>query len=121
MYTVRKDHGVLATPYGIWQEGEAFVPPSSLPREVLRNWMEQNVIVTDESGPDVEEIMDETDALTVMDRKQLISLISANKVLLGTIKPRTSWSEDVIRQAIRDIADLSALTFPVVSTEPPPV
>ena len=111
MYKVRDLHGVLATPWGCWNEGEAFVPPPTLPREILRNWMEKGVIVTDEAGPDVEELLDEVDVLTTMDRKQLRTVISTNKQQLGTVKPRQSWTDDVIRQAIRDIAEVSTLTI----------
>lgn len=116
MYKVRELHGVLATPWGCWNEGDAFVPPPTLPREILRTWMEKGVIVTDEAGPDVEEILDEMDALTPMDRKQLLTLISTNKSQLGTIKPRQSWTDDVIRQAIRDVAEVSTLTLPPAET-----
>ena len=113
MYKVQENHGVLATPWGIWQEGEAFVPTPELPRTTLKTWLETGVLVTDESGPDVEELLEETDMLTSLTRKELLSLILANRPALEAVKPRTSWSDDAIRQAIRDVTtDLSTLTVP---------
>ena len=110
MYKVRDDHGVLATPWGIWQEGESFSPPPELPREKLKAWLETGTVTMDDSGPDVEELLEETDVLTAMSRKELLSVIAGNRPALNSIKPRTSWSDDAVRQAIRDLTpDLSVL------------
>lgn len=114
MYKVRENHGVLATPWGTWMEGESFIPTPELPRDKLKKWLETGVIVMDEDGPDVEELLEEVDVLTAMTRKELLAVIVSNRPLLATVRPRSSWSEDAIRQAIRDLApDLSVLSVPV--------
>lgn len=113
MYHVRENHGVLATPWGVWQEGEAFHPSPDVPKDKIAAWLEDGVLVTDESGPDVAELIDETDILTSMDRKALLRLITVNPNVKKVVKPFTSWSPDMIRQAIRDVTpDLSTLTIP---------
>ena len=110
MYKVRENHGVLATPWGTWQEGEVFNPTPDLPRDKLRLWLEAGVIIMDDDGPDVEELLEETDFLTQMTRKELLSFLSLHKDVLSSIRPRTSWKDDAIRQAIRDLVpDLSTL------------
>lgn len=115
MYRVRENHGVLATPWGNWQEGEPFVqnPETPVPKDTIAAWLETGVLVSDESGPDVPEIFDEADILTNMDRKALLRLIVANPDVKKIVKPFTSWTPDMIRQAIRDVTpDLSTLVIP---------
>ena len=113
MYRVRENHGVLATPWGTWQEGEPFTPNPDVPKAKIAAWLEAGVLIADESGPDVAELLDETDLLTPMTRKQLIQLIVANPEVKKVVKPFTSWTPDMIRQAIRDVVpDLSTLTIP---------
>lgn len=113
MYRVRDNHGVLATPWGNWQEGEAFTPNPDIPKDKIAAWLEAGVLIADESGPDVAEILDETDVLTSMTRKQLLQVIVANPDVKKVVKPFTSWTPDMIRQAIRDVTpDLSKLVIP---------
>lgn len=120
MYRVRENHGVLATPWGNWQEGEAFTqnPEHPVPKDTVAAWLEAGVLVADESGPDVAEILDETDILTPLDRKSLLRLIVANPDVKKVVKPFTSWTPDMIRQAIRDcVPDLSTLTIPAAEDQ----
>jgi hypothetical protein len=113
MYKVRSDHGVLATPWGNWNEGEAFTPTPDIPKEKIATWLKTGVLVADEDGPDVEEMLDDTDVLSPLSRKALLKTISLNPDLKASIKVYNSWTPDMIRQAIRDITpDLSVLTMP---------
>lgn len=116
MYKLREAHGVLATPWGVWHEDEPFVPNPDIPRDKLKAWLEQGVIVMDDEGPDVEEILEETDQLSNMSRQELLGVLVANKEQLGAIKPRKSWPDEAIRQAIRDMTtDLSTLKMPTAA------
>ena len=124
MYKVREKFGVLSTPWGSWNEGEVFNTPIGLsPEEQKRfqaaftEWKKKGIILTDDSGPDVAEIIEDTDILSGLNRQQLLVTIRDNglNLLEGglAIKPMKSWSEEAIRQSIRDVVpDLTALKIP---------
>ena len=123
MYKIAKDHGTLNTPWGTWHAGEPFIPNPKIPQDKLMAWRQKGIIETDESGPDVEELIDTADVLTVLSRKELIQVIKDNGLNTrsdGTaIKVMVSWPDEAIRQAIRDtIPDLSTLTILGKKPEP---
>ena len=124
MYKINDKHGTLCTPWGTWHGGEAFIPNPSIPQEKLLAWRKAGIIITDEDGPDVEEIMDTSDLLTALNRQALMMVIKLNGLNTSSdglaVKPRTSWTDEMIRQAIRDsVPSLTALVLPSIQTSEP--
>ena len=110
-YKVSKTHGVLATRFGSWAADAPLTNTNKIPPTVLKSWLEKGVIIMDESGPDTNEILEE-DVLSHLSRKELLQTIVAN-AFQSQIVVKTSWTDEAIRQAIRDISpDLSLLKLP---------
>lgn len=115
--------GPLSTPWGSWLPGESFNPGPTVPKDKIIAWRQQGIVIMDDDGPDVEEIIENSDILSDLTRQQLLSVIRDNNLNQlpnnMAVKPRTSWTEETIRQAIRDCGvPMSQLTLPapVVST-----
>lgn len=116
MYTVTEKHGPLATPWGTWIPGEPF-SGDSVPKDKLLAWKKAGIVIVDDKGPDVEEILEERDFLSSMTRKELLAIIVQHKLNLLpdglAVKPKTSWPDEAVRQAIRDsVDDLTSLQKP---------
>lgn len=118
MDKINPKHGTLATPWGVWLAGANFIPNPSIPRELMLEWKRKGVIIPSEDGPDVELIPMSVDVLSTMSKDDLLKLIVLNNLHDGPeealrIRPRQSWSDEAIRQAIRDtVLDLSTLKLP---------
>lgn len=84
----------------------------------MLEWKRKGVIIPSEDGPDVELIPMSVDVLSTMSKDDLLKLIVLNNLHDGPeealrIRPRQSWSDEAIRQAIRDtVLDLSTLKLP---------
>ena len=117
----------FATQFGSWLPGEEIrekmidisepeLGMRKIPRSFLDNWIEQGHVVVTDSAPETEELADD-DVLTPLNRHQLLGLIRPNG-LADKIKPTTKWSDENIRQAIRDLVpDLSSLQLPAEVAE----
>lgn len=118
MYKINPKHGTLATPWGVWLAGANFIPNQNIPRDTLLEWKRKGVIVLGEDGPDVELIPISVDVLSNMSKDELLKVIVLNNLHdcpdeALRIRPRLSWTDEAIRQAIRDtILDLSTLKLP---------
>lgn len=105
MWTVNPKHGTLATQYGTWFPGQPFVPPSNLPAKLFNSWRKEGVLIQDENGPDVEVFPTTQDVFASFNKETLYKLIQQNKLHElpdgMAVRPRTSWTEEQIREAIR--------------------
>lgn len=101
---------LIAHPECSCQEGhEVKRCPSTLLRRLLK---EGHIKLIGEDGPPESLIVD-MDQLSPLNQKQLIRVIVLNN-LKGQIKPMTNWTDEQIRQSIRDVVgeDLNSLQLP---------
>lgn len=107
-YIVSAKQPILSTPWTTAKTGKA-VDVSKVPPATVQAWLKTGVIEVDADGPDLNELPD-NDALSALDRRQLLHVSVANKLGLQFKK---SWSDEMIRQLIRDtVSDLSSLQIP---------
>lgn len=101
MFSLNKTHQTpLATRWGVFKPGRD-ADLSKVPKAVRDKWIEEGTFVQNDSAPDLFEDMPE-DGLSALDRDQLKHFIVNNKIPL---RVKQKWSDEEIRQAIRELTD----------------
>lgn len=101
----------LSTKHGTWFPGTN-IDTLKVPSNLLKLWLEQKIVVSNDAPTEALEIPTDDDCLTGMTRSQLLSLIRPND-LTDYVKPTTNWSDEQIRQGIRDcVENLANLKVP---------
>jgi antitoxin component of RelBE/YafQ-DinJ toxin-antitoxin module len=94
----------LATPWGVFKPGRE-ADFSKVPAAVKAKWLEDEVLVQTDKAPDLYEDMP-LDGLSSMNRQELKQFAVNNNIPL---KVKQSWTDEEVRQAIRDLTDPAAL------------
>jgi len=92
---------------------------SNCPPSLLRQFIKDGIVEMDGDPDEPEEGFEGAfeDSLSNFDRQELFAIIRANG-LKNSIPVAKSWSDEQIRTAIREVADVSKLKLPgVASTE----
>lgn len=108
---------VLSTPWGAFKPGRE-ADFSKVPAKVKTAWLEQEVLIQTDKAPDLYEDMP-VDGLSAMSRADLKQFAVNNGIPL---KVKQSWTDEEVRQAIRDLTDateLAAMLRPVPPPENP--
>lgn len=100
---------MIAHPQCVCGEGQEV---RRCPSPLLRRFLQEGLVkMIGEEGPP-ESLIVEQDELTSLKQKQLVKVILLNS-LQKFVKPMDNWTDEQIRQAIRDhVADLSTLKMP---------
>lgn len=84
------------------------------PPALLKQFLKDKLVVAEGAPDEPMEGFEEafSDILSAMTREQLLAYMKHND-LGPLIAPRKSWTDEQIRMAIRDVADLGELKVPV--------
>lgn len=106
---------LIAHPRFSCHEGKALI---GCPPDLLRQFITDKIVKLSGEGGPPEQLIADQDVLTPLSQKQLVSIIMRTTLPDGTklrteVKPMSDWSDEQIRQAIRDVVlDLDLLTMP---------